>query len=313
MSSVVNESAPVASARGSANGQRGGRLRLVEGERARERANGTEDALSLYVRQICRRPLLTAAQERELARRKDEGDAEAKRLLIESNLRLVVAIARTYGRCGMPMLDLIQEGNLGLIRAVDKFDGSRGFKLSTYATWWIRQGISRAIADHGRVIRLPVHRGEDLRRVNRAQRQLFQELGRDPTPEEIATKAKLELVRVLEAFELSEDAVSLDLPVGDGEATYGDFVEDVSAEQPAATTAAQQRDEELGVALAALDERSRRVLELRYGLADDCPRSLRQVGSLLGVTRERVRQIEASAFRELQAGSPGLSAYLRDN
>jgi RNA polymerase primary sigma factor len=271
----------------------------------------TQDPLKLYVRQIGDGRLLTAAEERELARRKDLGDEIAKRRLIESNLRLVMSIARNYTNSGVPLLDLIQEGNLGLIRAVEKFDGSRGFKLSTYATWWIRQAISRAIADQGRTIRLPVHVVDQVRRVTRARRVLTQKLGRDPLIEEIAAEAGLEPKRVNDLFELVEDPVSLETPVGDGDSIYGDLLEDANAAQPETVTAERLREAEIVEALGKLNPRMRQVLELRYGLAGDRPRSLEQVGGLLGVTRERVRQLEASAFRELQAHAPALRLYLR--
>jgi RNA polymerase primary sigma factor len=272
----------------------------------------TQDPLKLYVRQIGDGPLLTAAEERELARRKDLGDEAAKRRLIEANLRLVMSIARNYANAGVPLLDLIQEGNLGLIRAVEKFDGSRGFKLSTYATWWIRQAITRAIADQGRTIRLPVHVVDQVRRVTRARRLLTQRLGREPVIEEIATEAGFEPARVTELLELVEDPVSLETPVGDGDSLYGDLLEDLKAAQPESATAERLRETEVSEALAALGPRMRQVIELRYGLgAGGKPRSLEEVGRLLGVTRERVRQLEASAFRELQARAPGLRLYLR--
>jgi RNA polymerase primary sigma factor len=284
------------------------------GEGARPQAEApyeTQDPLKLYVRQIGEGPLLTAAEERELARRKDAGDEAAKRRLIESNLRLVMSIARNYANAGVPLLDLIQEGNLGLIRAVEKFDGERGFKLSTYATWWIRQAITRAIADQSRTIRLPVHVVDQVRRVMRARRVLAQKLGRDPTDEEIAGEAGIEVKRVQELFELVEDPVSLETPVGDGDSMYGDLLEDARAEQPEVVTAERLREAEIAAALATLSERMRSVLELRYGLSGERPRSLEEVGTMLGVTRERVRQLEASAFRELQTHAPALRLYLR--
>ena len=271
----------------------------------------TQDPLKLYVRQIGDGRLLTAAEERELARRKDLGDEIAKRRLIESNLRLVMSIARNYTNSGVPLLDLIQEGNLGLIRAVEKFDGSRGFKLSTYATWWIRQAVSRAIADQGRTIRLPVHVVDQVRRVTRARRVLTQKLGRDPLIAEIAAEAGFEPKRVVELFELVEDPVSLETPVGDGDSMYSDLIEDANADQPEALTADRLREAEIVEALGKLNPRMRHVLELRYGLTGDRPRSLEEVGGLLGVTRERIRQLEANAFRELQAHAPALRLYLR--
>ena len=269
------------------------------------------DPLKLYVRQIGDGPLLTPSEERALAKRKDEGDLEAKRRLIEGNLRLVMSITRHYANAGVPLLDLIQEGNLGLIRAVEKFDYRMGYKLSTYATWWIRQAVTRAIADQGRTIRLPVHVVDQVRRVTRARRVLIQRLNRDPLPEEIAAEAGFETKRVLELFGLVEDPVSLETPVGDGESIYSDLLEDPNAAQPETATTERLREAELGYALARLNERMRHVLELRYGLAGQSPRSLEEVGQMLGVTRERVRQLEARALRELQAVAPDLRLYLR--
>jgi RNA polymerase primary sigma factor len=271
----------------------------------------TQDPLKLYVRQIGDGPLLTPAEERELARRKDEGDEWAKRRLIECNLRLVMSITRNYVNSGVPLLDLIQEGNLGLIRAVEKFDYRLGFKLSTYATWWIRQAVTRAIADQGRTIRLPVHVVDQVRRVMRARRILTQKLNRDPLPEEIAQEAGLELKRVHELFDLVEDPVSLETPVGDGDSLYGDMIEDENSEQPDAALAQLLRGVELQEALASLNERMRHVLELRFGLNGQVPKTLEEVGSELGVTRERVRQLESRALRELQSAAPELRLYLR--
>ena len=271
----------------------------------------TQDPLKLYVRQIGDGPLLTPAEERELARRKDEGDEWAKRRLIECNLRLVMSITRNYVNSGVPLLDLIQEGNLGLIRAVEKFDYSMGFKLSTYATWWIRQAVTRAIADQGRTIRLPVHVVDQVRRVMRARRVLTQKLNRDPLPEEIALESGIELKRVRELFDLVEDPVSLETPVGDGDSMYGDMLEDENSEQPDTVLAELLRAVELQEALASLNERMRHVLELRFGLNGQIPKTLEEVGNELGVTRERVRQLESRALRELQAVAPELRLYLR--
>jgi RNA polymerase primary sigma factor len=271
----------------------------------------TQDPLKLYVRQIGDGPLLTPAEERELARRKDEGDEWAKRRLIECNLRLVMSITRNYVNSGVPLLDLIQEGNLGLIRAVEKFDYRMGFKLSTYATWWIRQAVTRAIADQGRTIRLPVHVVDQVRRVMRARRVLTQKLNRDPLPEEIAAESGIELKRVHELFDLVEDPVSLETPVGDGDSMYGDMLEDENSEQPDAVLAELLRGVELQEALASLNERMRHVLELRFGLNGQIPKTLEEVGGELGVTRERVRQLESRALRELQAVAPELRLYLR--
>jgi len=282
-----------------------------EAKAAKETPAPTQDPLKLYVRQIGDGPLLTPAEERELARRKDEGDEWAKRRLIECNLRLVMSITRNYVNSGVPLLDLIQEGNLGLIRAVEKFDYRLGFKLSTYATWWIRQAVTRAIADQGRTIRLPVHVVDQVRRVMRARRILTQKLNRDPLPEEIAAESGIDVKRVNELFDLVEDPVSLETPVGDGDSMYGDMLEDENSEQPDVALAELLRGVELQEALASLNERMRHVLELRFGLNGQLPRTLEEVGSELGVTRERVRQLESRALRELQSVAPDLRLYLR--
>ena len=284
-----------------------------EQEEAKEalKAGPTQDPLKLYVRQIGDGPLLTVQEERELARRKDEGDEEAKKKLIESNLRLVMSITRNYVNSGVPLLDLIQEGNLGLIRAVEKFDYKMGYKLSTYATWWIRQAVTRAIADQGRTIRLPVHVVDQVRRVMRARRVLTQKLNRDPLPQEIAKESGFEVKRVNELLDLVEDPVSLETPVGDGDSIYGDMLEDVNSEQPDLVLAELLRGVELQLALDKLSDRMRHVLELRFGLAGAVPKTLEEVGAELGVTRERVRQLESRALRELQAAAPDLRLYLR--
>ncbi len=268
------------------------------------------DPLKLYVRQIGDGPLLTPAQERELARLKDLGDEAAKRRLIESNLRLVMSITRNYTKAGVPLLDLIQEGNLGLIRAVEKFDYKLGFKLSTYATWWIRQAVTRALADQGRTIRLPVHVAEQVRKMLRARRVLTQKLNRDPTPEELATESGFPLKRINELLELVEDPVSLEVPVGDGESLYGDLIEDQHSDLPDEATAKQLRSRELVEALSVLNPRMRMVLTLRFGLDGQKPSTLEQVGNELGITRERVRQLEARALRELRTVAPALKLYL---
>jgi RNA polymerase primary sigma factor len=269
------------------------------------------DPLKLYVRQIGGGPLLTREEERELARRKDEGDEQAKRQLIESNLRLVMAITRNYTKADVPLLDLIQEGNLGLIRAVEKFDYRLGFKLSTYATWWIRQAITRALADQGRTIRLPVHVADQVRRLLRARRQLAQKLNREPTQAELAKETQQTEERVRELLELMENPVSLETPVGDGESLYGDLIEDVHALVPHEQTAEKARTKELAGALDQLNPRMRRVLALRFGLDGELPRTLEEVGTQLGITRERVRQLETRALRELRIAAPGLEHYLR--
>jgi RNA polymerase primary sigma factor len=278
---------------------------------ALEAAIQAQDPLKLYVRQIGGGPLLTRAEERELARRKDAGDEEAKRRLVESNLRLVMSITRNYTKAGVPLLDLIQEGNLGLIRAVEKFDYRMGYKLSTYATWWIRQSVTRALADQGRTIRLPVHVAEQVRRLLRARRHLAQRLNREPTLDELAAETKLPAKRVRELLELVEDPVSLETPVGDGESLYGDLLEDVHAAAPDERTAQRLRAAELASALGQLNPRMRRVLSLRFGLDGSGPRTLEEVGVGLGITRERVRQLEARALRELRQTAPALELYLR--
>jgi RNA polymerase primary sigma factor len=270
------------------------------------------DPLKLYVRAIGDGRLLTAEEERELARRKDDGDEAAKAKLIESNLRLVMSITRNYTKAGVPLLDLIQEGNLGLIRAVEKFDWRLGYKLSTYATWWIRQAVARALADQGRTIRLPVHVAEQARKMLRSRRILTQKLNRDPTVEEIARDSGFTPERVRELFELVEDPVSLETPVGDGESLYGDLIEDTKEDGPDAATAKLLRSVELAEALLRLNPRMRRVLTMRFGLEGQPPRTLEEVGAELGITRERVRQLESRALRELRTTAPGLQLYLEN-
>ena len=271
----------------------------------------TQDPLKLYVRQIGNGRLLTHAEERELARRKDEGDEEAKSRLIECNLRLVMSITRHYTRAGVPLLDLIQEGNLGLIRAVEKFDYTLGYKLSTYATWWIRQSVSRALAEQGRTIRLPVHVADQVRRVTRARRTLGQKFNRDPSIEEIALEADFTPEKVESLLELVQDHVSLDTPVGDGESVMSDLIEDVNAIAPETETSERLRSSELAAALLRLNPRQQRVLTERFGLDGDKPKTLEEVGVILGITRERVRQLETRALRELRSVAPALELYLR--
>jgi RNA polymerase primary sigma factor len=271
----------------------------------------TADPLKLYVRQIGDGPLLTPTQERELARLKDQGDEDAKRKLIESNLRLVMSITRHYTKAGVPLLDLIQEGNLGLIRAVEKFDYTLGYKLSTYATWWIRQAITRALADQGRTIRLPVHVAEQVRRVMRARRVLAQKLNREPLLPEIAKESGFPPERIRTLLELIEDPVSLETPVGDGESLYGDLIEDTKTDRPDTATAEVLRSAELNQAMTLLNPRMRHVLSRRFGLDGEPPQTLEEVGTDLGITRERVRQLESRALRELRSVAPGLQLYLR--
>jgi RNA polymerase primary sigma factor len=278
---------------------------------ALESAVAAHDPLKLYVRSIGGGPLLTRLEERELARRKDAGDEAAKRRLIEANLRLVMSITRNYTKAGVPLLDLIQEGNLGLMRAVEKFDYRMGYKLSTYATWWIRQSVTRALADQGRTIRLPVHVADQVRRLLRARRQLAQKLNREPTLEELAKESQVPEPKVRDLLSLVEDPVSLETPVGDGESMYGDLIEDVNSEAPDEMSAKKSRSVELAHALSHLNPRMRRVLALRFGLDGEQPQTLEEVGVGLGITRERVRQLESRALRELRTAAPDLELYLR--
>jgi len=283
----------------------------VDEDDAAAAPEATQDPLKLYVRQIGDGRLLTPAEERELARRKDAGDEEAKKRLIECNLRLVMSITRHYTKAGVPLLDLIQEGNLGLIRAVEKFDYKMGFKLSTYATWWIRQSITRALADQGRTIRLPVHVAEQVRRLMRSRRVLAQKLNRDPTIAELAAESGFPEKRVQELLDLVEDPVSLETPVGDGESLYGDLIEDLNVKAPHTTTAEKLRSTELAEALQRLNPRMRHVLQRRFGLDGRPSETLEEVGAGLGITRERVRQLESRALRELRTVAPDLELYLR--
>ena len=259
----------------------------------------TTDALQLFLREAGRHALLTAAQEVELAKRIEGGDMSAKQRMIQSNLRLVVSIAKNYRNQGLPFLDLIQEGTLGLIRAVEKFDWRRGYKFSTYATWWIRQAVARALADKARTIRMPVHIVERMQKMNRAERTLWMELGREPTLDEIADEASLPVEQAREVRAAARASASLDQPVGDQEdAVFGDFVAGDDP-LPEERVEVSLRSQALAVALQALPERERQVLVLRYGLVDEEPKTLEEIGKRLGLTRERVRQIELESLRRL--------------
>jgi RNA polymerase primary sigma factor len=258
------------------------------------------DSLRLYLREIGKVPLLTADQEVYLAKRVERGDVAAKTQMIEANLRLVVSIAKLHVGRGLPFLDLIQEGSLGLIRAVEKFDYRRGFKFATYATWWIRQAVTRAVADKARTIRIPINMIERLNNVGYVERQLVQRLGREPRPDEIAEELELTAEQVREILRMAQFPVSLEKPIGEEEhAKLGDFVEDELAESPLDVTAVSLRREDIDCALAALPERERRVIELRFGLHGGQPRTLGEVGRTLGVTRERIRQIENTTLKTL--------------
>jgi RNA polymerase primary sigma factor len=260
------------------------------------------DPVRLYFHEMGKVPLLTAVEEVSLAKRIERHDEEARRRLIEANLRLVVSIAKRHVGRGMPLLDLIQEGNIGLMRAVEKFDYRRGFKFSTYATWWIRQAVTRALADQSRTIRVPVHMVENIHKVVRVQRLLVQELGREPTPEEIAAEMGVLPERVREIQKISQEPVSLENPVGeDGESQLGDFIEDAQSVSPVEEVAGIVKREEIGAVLGLLSQRERNVLLLRFGLEDGCPRTLDEVGKVFGVTRERIRQIEAKTLAKLKA------------
>ncbi len=270
-----------------------------------------EDPVRMYLKEIGKVPLLTADEERELAKRMEEGDIDSKKRLAEANLRLVVSIAKRYVGRGMLFLDLIQEGNLGLIKAVEKFDYRKGYKFSTYATWWIRQAITRAIADQARTIRIPVHMVETINKLIRVQRQLLQELGREPYPEEIADKMNLPVERVREIQKISQEPVSLETPIGEEEDSHlGDFIQDDNVPVPAEAAAFTLLKEQLVEVLGTLTEREQKVLRLRFGLDDGRARTLEEVGKEFDVTRERIRQIEAKALRKLR--HPSRSRKLKD-
>lgn len=269
------------------------------------------DPVRMYLKEIGRVPLLSAEEEIQLATRIENGDEEAKRRLAEANLRLVVSIAKRYVGRGMLFLDLIQEGNMGLIKAVEKFDYQKGFKFSTYATWWIRQAITRAIADQARTIRIPVHMVETINKLIRVSRQLLQELGREPSPEEIAEKMDLTPEKVREIMKIAQEPVSLETPIGEEDDSHlGDFIEDQDALAPSDAAAYELLKEQLEDVLDTLTEREENVLRLRFGLDDGRTRTLEEVGKVFGVTRERIRQIEAKALRKLR--HPSRSKRLKD-
>lgn len=270
-----------------------------------------EDPVRMYLKEIGKVSLLTADEEIELAKRMEQGDEEAKKRLAEANLRLVVSIAKRYVGRGMLFLDLIQEGNLGLIKAVEKFDYRKGYKFSTYATWWIRQAITRAIADQARTIRIPVHMVETINKLIRVSRQLLQELGREPTPEEIAEEMDMSVERVREILKISQEPVSLETPIGEEEDSHlGDFIQDDNVPVPADAAAFTLLKEQLIEVLGTLTEREQKVLRLRFGLDDGRARTLEEVGKEFNVTRERIRQIEAKALRKLR--HPSRSKKLKD-
>ena len=272
---------------------------------------GVDDPVRMYLKEIGKVPLLSPDEEIELAKKIELGDEEAKKKLAESNLRLVVSIAKRYAGRGMQLLDLIQEGNLGLIKAVDKFDYRKGYKFSTYATWWIRQAITRAIADQARTIRIPVHMVETINRLVRTQRQLVQKLGREATPEELAKELDMPVDRVREIMKISQDPVSLETPIGEEEDSHlGDFIQDNNVEVPADAATYTLLHEQLMDVLSTLTEREQKVLRLRFGLDDGRPRTLEEVGRQFNVTRERIRQIEAKALRKLR--HPSRSKILKD-
>ena len=272
---------------------------------------GVDDPVRMYLKEIGKVPLLSPDEEIELAKKIELGDEEAKKKLAESNLRLVVSIAKRYAGRGMQLLDLIQEGNLGLIKAVEKFDYRKGYKFSTYATWWIRQAITRAIADQARTIRIPVHMVETINRLVRTQRQLVQKLGREATPEELAKELDMPVERVREIMKISQDPVSLETPIGEEEDTHlGDFIQDNNVEVPADAATYTLLHEQLMDVLSTLTEREQKVLRLRFGLDDGRPRTLEEVGRQFNVTRERIRQIEAKALRKLR--HPSRSKILKD-
>lgn len=276
-----------------------------------EKSIAIDDPVRMYLKEIGRVPLLTAEEELELAMKMEDGDSDAKQKLCEANLRLVVSIAKRYVGRGMQFLDLIQEGNMGLIKAVEKFDYTKGFKFSTYATWWIRQAITRSIADQARTIRIPVHMVETINKQIRVTRQLLQELGRDPSPEEIAAEMDIPVEKVREISKIAQEPVSLETPIGEEEDSHlGDFIPDDDIPSPADAAAFSMLKDQLNEVLATLTDREQEVLRLRFGLDDGRQRTLEEVGQQFNVTRERIRQIEAKALRKLR--HPNRSKRLKD-
>ena len=310
--SVVDANGEPTSQQLSAENQREGEAGVVEDDTALSSNTKINDSVRMYLKEIGRVPLLSADEEVALALRIQEGDTEAKQELAEANLRLVVSIAKRYVGRGMQFLDLIQEGNMGLMKAVEKFDHTKGFKFSTYATWWIRQAITRAIADQARTIRIPVHMVETINKLVRVQRQLLQDLGREPTPEEIGAEMDLPTEKVREILKIAQEPVSLETPIGEEDDSHlGDFIEDDNATSPADHTAYALLKEQLDEVLEQLTDREENVLRLRFGLDKNGEiRTLEQVGQVFGVTRERIRQIEAKALRKLR--HPSRSKQLKD-
>ena len=277
---------------------------VVDTDTSVDDSNGVDDSVKMYLKEIGKIDLLEPEEERIIAQKMAEGDEDAKETLINSNLRLVVSIAKKYMNRGLSLLDLIQEGNIGLIKAVDKFDYTKGFKFSTYATWWIRQAITRAIADQARTIRIPVHMVETINKLTRVQRQLVQDLGREPTTEELAKEMGMDAAKIREIQKISQDPISIDKPVGEEEDSHlVDFISNDELAAPEEEVARILLKEDLIKALNSLTERERKVIELRFGLKDGIPMTLEQVGKKLGVTRERIRQIEAKAIRKLSRAS----------
>ena len=310
--SVVDANGEPTSQQLSAESQREAETGIVEDDTALSSNTKINDSVRMYLKEIGRVPLLSADEEVALALRIQEGDTEAKQELAEANLRLVVSIAKRYVGRGMQFLDLIQEGNMGLMKAVEKFDHTKGFKFSTYATWWIRQAITRAIADQARTIRIPVHMVETINKLVRVQRQLLQDLGREPTPEEIGAEMDLPTEKVREILKIAQEPVSLETPIGEEDDSHlGDFIEDDNATSPADHTAYALLKEQLDEVLEQLTDREENVLRLRFGLDKNGEiRTLEQVGQVFGVTRERIRQIEAKALRKLR--HPSRSKQLKD-